>query len=346
MTRNQSQLIAFARGCLEAVGMPATQNATVAEILVEADLMGHDTHGLALLPGYVAELQEGKMLAEGTPEVASDSGAAVVWDGGYLSGVWLTAEALDEASRRASAHGTGTVVIRRSHHIACLQAYLHRATDRGQMAIISCSDPRVASVAPYGGIDPVFTPNPIACGIPTDGDPILIDFSASITTNGMTKRLAAAGKRFPGLWAVTRDGTPTDDPAALSGDEPGALLPVGGLDHGHKGYALAIMIEAMTQALAGHGRADEVATWGASVFVQVFDPTRFAGTEAFQRQSSHLVRTVHTVRPMAANASVRLPGENAQRRRTEAIKQGLSLPQGLEKTLSDLGTRLGVAWPG
>jgi LDH2 family malate/lactate/ureidoglycolate dehydrogenase len=85
----------------------------------------------------------------------------------------------------------------------------------------------MASIAPFGGIDPVFTPNPIACGIPTDGDPILIDISTPITTNGMTNRLAASGSRFPRLWAPDHLGNPTDDPMALTGATPGRLsMPV------------------------------------------------------------------------------------------------------------------------
>ncbi len=82
----------------------------------------------------------------------------------------------------ARMHGTGAVSIRRSHHIACLAAYLKRATDRGLMMILTCSDPAGASVAPFGAVTPVFTPNPIAAGIPTSGDPILLDISASLMT--------------------------------------------------------------------------------------------------------------------------------------------------------------------
>ena len=93
-------------------------------------------------------------------------------------------------------HPVVTVVIRRSHHIACLQTYLPKATDQGMMVLIASSDPHVATVAPYGGRKPLYTPDPVACGIPTDDDPILIDISASITTNGMSGRLAAQGRQM------------------------------------------------------------------------------------------------------------------------------------------------------
>ena len=96
-------------------------------------------------------------------------------------------------------------------------------------------------MAPYGGSRPVMTPNPMAIGIPTDGDPILIDISASITTNGLSNRLARRGQAGAAAWYVDADGRPTDDPAVINTNPPGAILPIGGLDHGHKGYGLGLI---------------------------------------------------------------------------------------------------------
>ena len=92
------------------------------------------------------------------------------------------------AAAMAATHGTGTVVIRRSHHIACLAAYLIRAAERGLVAIIESSDPLVAAVVPHGGLTPIITPNPIAAGLPTSGDPILVDVSMSITSMGFANQ--------------------------------------------------------------------------------------------------------------------------------------------------------------
>jgi LDH2 family malate/lactate/ureidoglycolate dehydrogenase len=194
-------------------------------------------------------------------------------------------KAIEEASARAAAHGIAAVAIRQSHHIACLAAYLERATAQGRMILLTCSDPSEASVAPFGGLRALFTPDPIAIGIPTEGAPILIDMSASITTNGLTARLRNEGRRFPGKWAITADGEPTDDPGVLFADPPGALLPTGGREHGHKGYNLALAIEALSQGLSGHGRADRPTGWGASVYVQIMEPRAFGGAKSFLRQT-------------------------------------------------------------
>jgi LDH2 family malate/lactate/ureidoglycolate dehydrogenase len=188
-----AELRGFAVRLFEAAGLEEEKAATVAELLVEADLMGHTTHGLALAPRYLKEIGDGSMAVSGVPEVVTDRGACVVWDGRRLPGVWVTARAVDLAVERAQQYGTVTVAVRNNHHIGCLAAYLPRATDRGCMVVVSTSDPSQRTVAPWGGMTPVMTPNPIAVGIPTSGDPILVDASASITTNNMVARLAREG---------------------------------------------------------------------------------------------------------------------------------------------------------
>lgn len=190
-------LIAYATALLLRAGLDADKAATVAAILVEADLLGHTTHGLALLPAYLAEIEKGAMTKTGEPRVIADWPAAITWDGQRLPGPWLVVRALDLAIARAKINGTCTVVIRRSHHIACLAAYLQRVTDQGLMALLSCSDPAVASVAPHGGRVGIYTPNPIAAAWPTAGDPVMLDVSVSITTNALTNRLRSENKNIP-----------------------------------------------------------------------------------------------------------------------------------------------------
>ncbi len=340
-----TDLITFAKSLFEAAGLTSDRAETVGTLLVEADLMGHSTHGLQLAGIYLDSIANGLMAVDGDPEKIADSGAVVTWDGRRLPGVWLTATALDLAIERAKQHGSATVVIRHSHHIACLAAYLPRATDRGCMAIIASSDPSECSVAPFGGRQAVFTPNPIAIGMPTEDDPILVDISASITTNGMTGRLKNAGERFPGKWALDAEGRPTDNPAAVLDDPPGTILPLGGTEYGHKGYGLALMIEALTQGLGGYGRADGKSDWGASVFVQVFDPEAFGGLSNFARQTGWIANACRTTPPVPGGEPVRLPGERALARKRQALANGLVLHPGIMDGLRPRAERLGVTPP-
>ncbi len=340
-----ASLIAYGRQLLGRAGMRDDIAEDVASILVDGDLMGHTTHGLALLPGYLHELAQGTMAKAGEPDVTSARAAIQAWDGRRLPGPWLTLRALDAAMSMASQCGSGTVVIRRSHHIAALAAYARRAVDRGMMAIIQCSDPSTHSVAPFGAVTSVFTPDPLAAGIPTSGDPILLDVSASCTTNGMTARVYKAGELLPHPWIQDAQGNPTRDPAVLFNEPRGTLLPLGGLDAGHKGYALALLVEALTAGLAGHGRADPPEGWGATVFVQALDPAAFGGLDAFTRQTDWLVRACHEATPRPGGAPVRLPGERALALYRKQSADGVALHPTIMPALAPWAQKLGIVSP-
>ncbi len=340
-----SALTAFAQDLLQRAGLEPDKATAVAEVLVEGDLLGHDTHGLAQLPGYLGEIASGSMRKSGAPIVVADHPAAVTWDGQRLPGPWLVLQAMALATERAATQGTCTVVIRRSHHIACLAAFLQRATDAGLMMLLSCSDPNNASVAPFGGLDAVFTPNPLAAGIPTGSTPILLDVSTSATTNGLTNRLHKAGGRLPAQWVMDGNGIPSDDPAVLFADPKGTILPLGGKDSGHKGYGLSLLVESLTGALAGHGRADPREGWGATVFLQIIDPRAFAGLDAFKRQTDQLTSLCHASRPATAGVPVRIPGEKGAGLMQQQIAAGVALHPGIMPALLPWTEKLGVAAP-
>ena len=337
-----TDLVAFCETLYLTRGMRADIAATSARILVEADLLGHSTHGMALLPGYLKALGDRTMLAAGEPVVENQRTVAQLWHGQRLSGLWLTQRAVATATAMAKAHGTGTITIKHAHHIACLAAYLEAPARDGFMVIVQSSDPCTASVAPHGGITPIMTPNPIAIGIPTGGDPIMIDISSSITANGPSMRLMKEGKRAPGLWFVDSDGHGSDDPSVAYVEPKGALLPLGGLDAGYKGFGLGLMIEAMTGGLAGFGRADPPQGWGASVFVQVLDPEAFGGRAALERQTDHLREISHASKPRRGVGRVRLPGERGLARKAAQLADGVELHATIMPALIPLANELGV----
>ena len=340
-----AELEAFATALFAAAGFDQEKAAVTARLLVAADTMGHTTHGLQLAGPYLDDARNRRIPVTGEPEVVAQTPATLVWDGRYLPGLWLTDKAMGEAIERARKLGVGVVSIRRSHHIGCLATFLERATDQGMMAMVISSDPSVVSVAPFGGTRPVMTPNPMAVGIPTDADPILIDISASITTNGLSARMAAEGRRAPQSWYVDAGGRPTDDPAVVTAKPPGAILPIGGTDHGHKGYGLGLMIEALTQGLSGLGRSGTPVQWGAAVFVQVFDPAAFGGARAFAHELGWLRRSCEGSPPMQGFEKVRLPGDAALARRRKALAQGIELYPGIIERLRREAALLGVPVP-
>ena len=272
--------------------------------------MGHDTHGLAPAFWYLGHVADGTVAGEGLAETLSDRGAAVAWNGRRLPGAWLVTRAIDLAVARAAEFGTATVAVGNTHHIGALAACLHRATDRGLMVSLASSSPSGAQVAPFGGKTGIFTPNPVAHGIPTPKGPILIDISASITTFNMAQRLIRAGQTYPGDWVMTAEGAPSRDRAELT--RGGTLLPTGGFDHGQKGYGMDLQVEALTQGLVGHGQADAPKGTNCAFTVQVWDPVAFVGTAAFLRQTGWLAEACHGADPRDPARPVRLPGEAAQ----------------------------------
>jgi LDH2 family malate/lactate/ureidoglycolate dehydrogenase len=338
-----ADLITFATQLLARAGL--TYAATVAEILVEADLMGHSTHGLNLLPAYLRELETGAMTKSGEPIIVNDTGAAVTWDGSYLPGPWLVTTAIDLAMERLAAHPVVTVAIRQSHHIACLATYLKRATDRGYLLLLAASDPREKAVAPYGGIQPLYSPNPIAAGIPTQGDPILIDISASTTANGVVSRYHQRGERLPHEWLLDTDGNVTDDPAVMFSTPRGSVLPLGGTDLGYKGFALGLLVEALTSALAGGGRTTEPDRWGSSVFLQMLNPAAFGGLDRFTAETEWLADASRNNPTKPGNPPVRLPGFRALQLRAEQLARGIALYPTILPNLQSWAEKLEVAPP-
>jgi L-lactate dehydrogenase len=338
-------LNAFAFRLLTGAGMPDDKAQAVADILGEGDLMGHTTHGLQLLPSYLREIETGSMRVQGEPEVIHEAPAALTWHGRRLPGPWLVLQAMKAATAKAKQCGTGTVVIRQSHHIACLAAFHERATSQGLMLILASSDANSASVAPYGGLDPVFTPNPISVGIPTSGKPIVTDISTSATTNGLTNRLHQEGGKLPAEWLIDGHGQPSNDPAVLFREPKGTILPLGGLDSGHKGYGLSLTVEALTGGLAGFGRADPKQGWGATVFLQVIDPAAFAGTADFVRQMDEVARQCHASRPAQPGKTVRLPGEKGYRMADQQRARGVTLHPGIMEALQPWAQKLKVDAP-
>lgn len=338
-------LVTFAKHALTTAGLDSALASDVAEVLLEGDLLGHDTHGLQLLAPYLNEVIQSTMTRSGAPEVIRERSSVAAWDGQRLPGPWLVRRALAWAEPRAREHGSATVVIRRSHHIGCLAAYLEAPARAGLMVTLSCSDPSTASVAPYGGCNPVFTPNPIAVGIPTSSEPILIDVSASITTNGMSGRLHQAGQQGTYAWWLDAQGNATHDAGVIFAKPPGTILPVGGLEAGHKGYGLALMIEALTAGLSGHGRADANEGWGATVYLQLQDPSAFAGADAFRRQSNWLVDACHAAVPRVPGTPVRLPGERALARKSEQLRDGVQLHPGILSAIATWAQKLSIEPP-
>jgi LDH2 family malate/lactate/ureidoglycolate dehydrogenase len=340
------ELRGFAHALFRAAGFDEEKAETTARLLVLTDMMGRGTHGLAMLPLYLRDAQKGSLTVSGVPEIVKESGATAVWDAQYLPGLWVVDRAISVACERASEFGIAAIAIRKCHHIGCLAALSAGAAQAGYVLHITNSDPSGKRVAPFGGKEALFTPNPFSFSYPGAQNPVLIDTCASITTTSMTRQKVAEGKNFDHAWLLDVAGTPTRDPRVLEHSDPrGSIQLVGGAEAGHKGFGLTLMNEALSQGLSGHGRADAPTRWGGNVFVQVIDPAFFAGDAAFATQTDFLANACRANAPIDPNKPVRMPGDAAAAQRAFAEKNGVLFDEKTWDALVECARELGISVP-
>jgi L-lactate dehydrogenase len=343
-----TDLIACAADLFAAAGLDRPIAETVADILVEADLLGVATHGLQFVPAYIAGIEAGRTATSGEPEVLTDNGSALLLDAKMLPGQWVVVRALEMALDRLKQHPVVTVAVRHSENISCLATYVKRAAERSAMAILTTSSPGNRAVAPFGGREARYSTDPIAFGIPTDGHPILIDTSTSSTTNRNLERTQRLGGKLAQPVVIDNRGNagkPSDDPEAFFADPPGAIMPAGGLDQGHKGFAFAILVEALTSGLAGVGRRDPKQAAGSNLFLQLIDPAAFGGADAFCSETGFFAQMCRDTPPLVEAQPVRVPGDRALATYAEQIEKGVALHPEIMPRMAPFLEKYGIKSP-
>jgi len=334
----------FALDMLGIAGLPRERSEAVATVLLETEAMGYPTHGLALLPRYLDAISSGRMGLRTEIIVATDTGPCLTLNAQSAPGQWVMLEAVSVAIKRAQTYGLCALAIRESFHIGALAPYLRRVANAGHVALLFTSAPGIATVAPAGSVAPVLSPAPTGFAYPRpNGAPILIDVSASMTTNNAVKAARSRNERLPEASILDNTGGASDDPAALS--TGGAILPVGGLTMGHKGTAWALMAELLSQGLSGHDRNCARPGMENALLLQVLSPAAFAGVEAAENAASAIASRFDAASVSGSVRSVRLPGTRALAALRHAEEQGLSLDHRTIETLSRLAAQFAVQFP-
>ena len=300
----------------------------MAEVFLEADLMGFGSHGINLVATNLEMLVAGKTRLEGEPYILADHGSTFNWDADFLPGPWVVTQALTAAMKRVTDYGVVTATIRRSQHIGCLAAYCPRIIEAGYVVMITCSSPLENYVCAHGGLNPVFSVNPLAFAAPTEGEPLLFDISLSVTAGGQVLLAKREGRRLPEPCIKDHLGHLSDDPNTLFKDPRASILPIGGVLHGHKGAALNIMSEVLSMALGGYGRAsvDPSADGSSnSVFLQVIDPAVFGGLDRFKRELTCLKEKYMFSLGTVDQDVLRFPGQRAWQLREDQRLSGVSI---------------------
>lgn len=259
------------RAALAACGVPEDNARLTARAIVLAQVWGVASHGLLRLPHYLRRLRAGGYVADAQLQTVSHRGAVVGYDGQGGLGHWQVWGAAEDAVVRARQYGVAVSAIGNSGHCGALGIYTLPAVRAGFLAIVLSNGPAVMPA--WGGAVPLLSTSPLAFGIPGGDRRIIVDMATTSVARGTIAAYAARAQQLPEGWALDAHGEPTSDPhAALSG----MLAPMGGA----KGFALALVVEALTGGVVGPHRSTEVA--------DMFD----VGDDARPQGLAHTVVTV------------------------------------------------------
>lgn len=333
------ELIAYVESILVAAGAPEHDSAIVAAHLVESNLKGHDSHGVVRLPVYVSGVQRG-FTKPGTPiTIDRETDSTAVVNCGWNFGQVAARRCMQLAIEKARVGGVGVVTGYRMTHVGRLGAYVEQATEAGMVGFAAASYAEGGRiVAPYGGAARRLSTNPIAVGVPTaDRDaPFIFDTATSGAAEGKLRMARNLGQPIAEGLLLTTEGAPTTDPNDFYSG--GALLPLAG----HKGFGLALSLQALGTLLAPNPAQPGTASQG--LFIMVLDPEKFAGRVALEASMSALIEEVKQPPYQAGFDEILVPGEGSRRR---AGERAFAIPLDDEtwRQLTEVATLLGVETP-
>ena len=331
------------RRLLLAAGSEAEEARVVADHLVEANLRGHDSHGVGMLAMYMPAIAAGLLRPNQHATVIGESGPFLSVAGGSGYGQVIAREATDLAIARARRDGLAVLSLRDSHHIGRVGSYGEQCSDAGLVAMAFVNVVTRPAVAPHDGTRPRLGTNPICIAIPaTQATPALIlDFATSAVAVGKCRVAMGKGQEMaPGL-LLDQQGNPTRDPGVMFQDPSGALLPLGG----HKGFGLSLMCDVLAGALASAmpGTPTPQASGRVmnNMFAIVFDPAR-GGNAQWAADLDDLVAYIRDTPTAPGADSIQLPGEPESRTRRQRLADGIPLDGATLAMLDSLGRERGV----
>jgi uncharacterized oxidoreductase len=333
------KLTVFVARVLETLGTPAAAARYVAEHLVDADLTGHESHGVLRLKQYCWHVRDGYVQPAAEPSVVKESGVTALVNGASAWGPVVARFAIELAIDKARAHSVGIVSIFNCYHLGRLGVFPEHAARQGLIAMAFCNVHGSARMAPWGATERRVPTNPIAVAIPTGADPIVVDMATSAVAEGKVRLAKVKGERVPKGWVLDGQGDWSDDPNDLYGE--GSLAPLGA-EQGHKGYSLAVAMDLLGGILSGAGSGLMTKRYGNGVLLQVIDPAAFTDPAAYQQRIDDYTVYLKSARRRAGVEEVLLPGEIERQRRAQRRCSGLVLSAGVWQMLQELADTYSV----
>lgn len=330
----------------EAAGVPAADAAVVAHSLVDANLCGHDSHGVMRVPQYVEFLKKGTYKAGVPLTVFNETQAIVSADGNWGLGQVQAHRLLGKLIPKAQALGVAAGTLRNCGHTGRLGEYAEAAA-REKLAFFGAVNSHGAGrrVAPPGGREGRISTNPICLGAPTSGDPVVLDFGTSAVAEGKVRGQFQKKEAAPAGWLIDHTGTPTTDPGVLYAEPRGSILPFGGAQM-YKGFGLGLLLDLLCGGLSGGPCSNPtfpIAGQGNTAVFVVFDPKHFGGTEHFVTQTDGLTEYVRSCPRADGVSAITLPGDPERAAKAARERDGIAIPDGTWELIVKTATELGVA---
>ena len=331
-------------GILKAISFRPAEAALVAEVLVEADLRGVDSHGVTRLGGYLEMIDAGHIRPRPNVTVERESGATALLDGDSGIGIIAARQAMDRAIALSDESGIACVSLRNVSHTGLLGWYTMRAARQGLIGIAMNNGP--CMTPPFGGIEPVAATNPISIAAPSGGPhPVALDMATTTVAAGKIRLARKLGQSIPADWGLDRDGQPCTDPAEVIDN---GFYPWTG---GYKGFGLATMIEILSGVLSGglFGRnVPTLVNYGqdpliSSGFYVAIDVQRFLPLEDFRSRVDSLVDMVRSTEPVNADQPVLVAGDKELACRETRLEQGIPLSSPVADELDELLDRFDLS---
>ncbi|CAN7206314.1 malate/lactate/ureidoglycolate dehydrogenase [Variovorax paradoxus] len=333
---------------LEAAGSTPAEAAQVADNLVLANLSGHDSHGVGMLPRYVDAVAEGGLVPNAAVKVNTDIGTLLALDGQHGYGQIVGVQAMALGIERAKQHGSCIFTLANAHHLGRIGHFAEMATAEGLVSMHFVNVLSRPVVAPWGGGDGRFGTNPCCIGIPLAGaEPFLLDFATSRVAQGKMRVAHNKGERVPDGYLIDERGAPTNDPGVVVVPQAnglfGALMTFGE----HKGYGMAMACELLGGALTGggtwHRPADTARTVLNGMLTILIDPAKLGTQESFAQEATAFVEWLRQSPPGAGFDQVQIAGEPERAARVARERDGIWLDDATWGEIVAAGTKVGVA---
>ncbi|MBV1798105.1 Ldh family oxidoreductase [Siccirubricoccus sp. G192] len=342
---------------LRAWGMPEDTAATTAQIMVETDLLGVDSHGVSMLMSYEEMIGKGQIEVAARPRVVRDSGPTALLDGGAGLGHPVSVQGMEMAVEKALQYGVGVVGVVNSHHFGAAGAYARIASERGVIGMVTSST-RGVLMLPTRGSVPVLGTNPIAFAAPAQRNkPFVLDMATTTVAGNKVKVYHLNDKEMPAGWMMDDKGQTFTDPHlgmdTMAKRKPGGITPLGGTpDMGsHKGYGLAMLAHILGGTLVGASfspirnrsqKPDEPNNIGH--YFMALDPKAFREEGAFEADLDDAIDVLHATPRANPDEPVLVAGEPEEAMREARLRDGVPIPTMLDRHIRDLAERCGAPY--